>query len=60
MELLAGKNLPSLKYVISNNLQANYNQQIYGMHILLHLSTIWVPFIFSIEISHAQKCVFIQ
>ena len=39
------KNLPILQYVINNNLQSKYDQHIYGMHIQLHFSTIWVPFI---------------
>ena len=45
MELLTGKNLPSTLYMINNNLQGKDDQQIYGMHILLHFSSIWVPFI---------------
>ena len=44
IELLTGKNLTSTWYIIDNNLQAKHDQQIYGMQILLHFSTIWVPF----------------
>ena len=32
-------------YIINNNLQAKDDQEIYGMRILLHFSSLWVPFI---------------
>ena len=45
IELLTDKNLPSTYYAINSNSQAKYDQQIYGMHILLHFSIILVSFI---------------
>ena len=45
IELLTGKNLPIAWYIINNNIQAKDDREIYGIRILLHFWSLWVPLI---------------